>query len=88
MTQLTAVTQVDGISLESFHRRSDVHAPDRRLDDILDVSHGQAVSGNGVPVDIEIQVVTAHDTLGVNRQRARHPAYHRFDFPADIFQRL
>jgi hypothetical protein len=40
------------------------------MDHVLDVADGQAVAGDGFAVDVEVEVVAAHDPLGVGAERA------------------
>ncbi len=48
---------------------------------------GKAVTGDGVAVDLELDVVPAHDALGIGAGRAGHRADDGFDLRADAFQR-
>ena len=88
VAKVAVVTQVHRVSLQALDRSGDVHASDRRLNHILNIADGQAVAGNGIPVDGEIQVVAAHDALGVNAECARHIAHDHLDLLAQLLERI
>ena len=56
------------------------------MDDVLYVGDGQAVACDGGSVDLEVEVVAAHDALGVNAQRAGDIADDPFDLLADALE--
>ena len=51
-----------------------------------DISHGEPVARDGGAVDLEIQIVAAHDALGVDAERAGHAANDVLDSFADAFK--
>ena len=46
----------------------------------------QAVAGDGVAIDVELDVAPAHHALGKGAGGAGHVANHRLDFGADALQ--
>ena len=58
------VAQVHRVALQALHGVAEVHAAERREDNVLDVPHGEAVAGRLLPLDVEIQVVAPGGALG------------------------
>ena len=86
VAQFARVPQVDRIALQPLDRERDVAAADRRLDDVLDVADGQAVAGDLVAVDLEVEIVAADHALGEHAERAGLVAQDGFDPLADLLQ--
>ncbi len=84
---IPVVAQVDRVALQSFDRRGERHAAQGHGQHVLHVAEGQAVAGDGVAIDFELDVFPAHDAFGVGAGGARHLADHGFDLRADPFQR-
>ena len=86
VAQFAAVADVHRVSLQALDGGGDVHAADRGLDHVLHVADGQAVARDRVAVDGEVQIVAAHDALGVDAEGAGDVAHHRLDLLAELLE--
>src|SRR6266576_2873859 len=73
--EIAAVAQVDGIALQSFDGSSQWHATQGNLQHLLDVPNVEAITGNSVAIDAELDVIASHRALSKGAKRA----WHRFD---------
>ena len=79
VAEVALVADVDRIALQSLDRLGDVHAADRRLDDVLHIADRQPVAGGGLAVDGVVEVVAADHPFGIGAQGSRDGAHHRLD---------
>ena len=83
-----SVAHVDRIALQTLDGGRDVPAADGRHDDVVDVVHGQPVSGRFLPLDDEIHVVPAGHPLGIDASGTGKAADDRFDLFSEPLQDL
>ena len=79
-TEIAVVTQIDGVALQTFHGRRQRHSAERDGQHVLHVADGQAVTRDGVAVDVEFNVMSAHHALGKGAGGAGHLADDGLDF--------
>ena len=79
------IAQVDREARASGDGRRDRHAADGRLDDVLDVSHRQAVARDRLAVGHDVDVLAPGLPLGERAAGARHLAQHALEGDADAF---
>ena len=58
------IANANGIAFATFHCRGDRLPANGRLDDMLHLRNGHAVAGNGLAVDVNLQVGLADDAVG------------------------
>ena len=88
VAQFSAVAQVDGIALQPFDGKGDVHAADGRHDHLLHVCHRQSVAGDLGAVDDEVQVIATGDALGINGKRAGDVPHDRLNPRAEVGEHI
>ena len=72
LAEIAVVAQVDRVAFQALDGGGQRHAAQGHLEHVLHVADGQAVAGDGVAVDVEFDVVAAHDALGKGAERAGH----------------
>ena len=85
------IAQVDREARATGDRRRDRHAADGRLDDVLDISHRQAVARDRLAVGHDVDVLAPGLAFRERAARARHLAQHALEGDADaldLFQVL
>ena len=85
--EITRVTHRDGVTLASFDGRGNRFAADGRFDDVIHVTHGEAVARGGLAFDFEIEEVTAGGALGENAACIGKIRKRFFDLHADVLDR-
>ena len=83
VAQFPAIPDVHGIPLSAFDRDCGVHAADRRLDHVLHVHDGQAVTGNLIAVYDEVQKVARIRPLRITPSWFRELPQHLFHLQPD-----
>ena len=86
LAEIAAVAQVDRVALQALDRGGQRHAAQGDFQHVLHVAHGEAVAGDGVAVDVELDVVAAHGALGKRAERAGHAFDDRLDLRGDPLQ--
>ena len=86
LAEIAAVAQVDAVALQALNGRGQRHAAQGDFQHVLDVGNVEAVAGDGIAVDVELDVVAAHGALGKSAQRARHGLHHRLDLRRHALQ--
>ena len=85
--EIAVVSQVNGITFESLDRGRERHASEGDFQHVLHVADAEAVAGNLIAVDQELDVVAAHDALGEDAAGIRHLADDSLDLCCDTFER-
>src|SRR5207302_3718435 len=83
-----AVTDVDRVALPALDGHGHVGPAHGRLDYVLHVHDREAVAGDGVATQGEVQVVTLGDALGKGAASAGHHADVLLDLTADAVDLL
>ena len=78
-----AVTDVDRVALPPLDGGRHVGPAHGRLDHLLHVHHREAVAGDGVAAQDEVEVVAFGDALGEGAAGAGHHAHVLLNLPAD-----
>ena len=58
IAKFTAVAEVNGVTFQPLHGRADVHAANGGLDDILNVSNSETVTGRFLTVYFKVQIIS------------------------------
>ena len=85
--EIAVVSQVYGVAFESLDRGRERHASEGDFQHVLHVADTQAVAGNLIAVDQELDVVATHDALGEDAAGIRHLADDSLDLCCDTFER-
>src|SRR5439155_1004757 len=78
--KVAAVAEVDGVAFESLDGGGQRHAAQGDFQNVLHVGDLEAVAGDGIAVDGELDVISAHGAFRESAQRAGHALDHRLDF--------
>ncbi len=81
---IALITNIDGISFAAFHRRCDGVAADCAHHDHIGLVDRQAVAGERIAFQIEIEEIAARRAFGEGAGRPRHIPDRGFDLPADL----
>ena len=88
LAELAQVADADRVALPALDRLHDVHAADGDLDDVLHVADVDAVAGDAVAVDLELQIRLADDAVGDDVGRAGNLREQLLDLQADALDLL
>ena len=86
LAEVAVVAEVDSVALQALDRRGERHAAQGDFQDILHLADRKAVAGDVVAVDVELDVVAAHDALGVGAGGAGDLPHDRLDLRGDALQ--
>jgi hypothetical protein len=88
IAQLTGIAQIDGIALSPLHGPGDVFAPNCRFNDVLHISHREAVARRLCPPHLKVEIITARCPVVVRAARAAQWAQHGLDPQAGLLDGL
>ena len=86
LTEIAAVAQVHAVALQALNGRRQRHAAQGDFKHVLDVGNVEAVTRDGIAVDIELNVVAAHSAFRKSAQRPRHGFHDRLDLRRHALQ--
>src|SRR6516225_1564931 len=64
LTEIAIIAQVDGIAFQAFDRSGKRHTAEGNFEYVLYVAQSQAIAGDCVAVNVELDVIAPHHALG------------------------
>ena len=69
LAQVALIANADRIAFSPFHRLRQIHAAERRFDDLVDSHRRHAKTGGRLTIDFELDIRHAQHDIGVDRGR-------------------